>query len=160
MAALPSRNEKFYRNACSGELLAYGLMLCCCVCNWSAIQTMVAKLLFSLPVHLPCLSIVINVAPPIAVLFFTLRSRITDPVRPSLHVSTVDLLFVAISVFIRNHPVSLSVCGLPSETMVRPSLVASHSSNRNRRSGQKSAYRQNNCGSLFHHLLLKAINKS
>lgn len=79
------------------------VMLCCCVCNWSAIQTMVAKLPFSLPVHLPCLSIVINVAPPNCGAFLPCDRELLIQFDHLFHVSTVDLLFVAISVFIRNH---------------------------------------------------------
>lgn len=79
------------------------VMLCCCVCNWSAIQTMVAKLPFSLPVHLPCLSIVINVAPPNCGAFLPCDRELLIQFDHLFHVSTVNLLFVAISVFIRNH---------------------------------------------------------
>ncbi|AAN81824.1 Hypothetical protein c3379 [Escherichia coli CFT073] len=77
------------------------------------------------------------------------------------HVGTVDLLFVAISVFIRNHTgivISLWFAVRDDGT----SVIGVHHIVRTGTGAQgKSQHTgRNNCGSLFHHLLLKAINKS
>ncbi|MDM7098244.1 hypothetical protein QUG67_19070, partial [Enterobacter hormaechei] len=65
--------KSFFWNACSEGLLAYGcdvVLLCLqLVCDSDHGSNATN---FSLPVHLPCLSIVINVAPPTCGAFFSL----------------------------------------------------------------------------------------
>lgn len=132
------------------------VMLCCCVCNWSAIQTTVARLPFSLPVHLPCLSIVINVAPPYCGAFFLYNKRLVFQSHHLFHVSTIDLLFVAISVFIRNHTGIVIGLGFTVGHNAT-SIIGVHNVIRTGTGAQgKSQHTcRDNCGSLFIFFSLK-----